>query len=261
MSEVKDSNASNVDEKDSSLNGSKAVEEKDTKTVTADHAPLPKKKKRLITVSVVAVVVVVAIIGLLVWHEQPSFCSAICHTPMDAYGKTYDGHVDEFGNELTPEEADTMLAYAHSKYMGGITCMGCHEPVLSEQVSEGLKWVSGDYYIEGYNQDGDALLEPRSLADLTEARGVPAVEFCVNEKCHVTTPDREALIEKTKYLESEYNPHLERHEAITCGTCHKGHTQSVNYCTECHASAPVPDGWLSMSEAQEMGVIPEINVS
>lgn len=219
-----------------------------------------RKQKRIITVSVIVVVVVLAGIGLLVWHEQPSFCSAICHTPMDAYGKTYLGEVDEFGNELSSEEADTMLSYAHSKYMGGITCMGCHQPVLSEQISEGLAWVAGNYYIEGYNKDGNALIEPRSLADLTEARGVPAQEFCLNDKCHVTTPDRAALFDKTKYLESEYNPHSDRHGEITCGTCHKGHIQSINYCTECHESAPVPEGWLTMAEAQERGIIPEVNV-
>ena len=217
--------------------------------------------KRGITVAVVACVLVLAGIGLLVWHEQPSFCSAICHTPMDAYGKTYlDGNVDAYGNELTPEEANSMAGYAHSKYMGGITCMGCHVPVLEEQVTEGVKWVMGDYYIAGYNQDGDAVLEPRSLADLTEARKVPGEEFCLNDKCHVTTPNREALFEKTKYLESEYNPHSDRHGQIACGTCHKGHTQSINYCTECHESAPVPEGWLTMAQAQDLGIIPEVNV-
>ena len=43
--------------------------------------------------SAAAVVVAVAIIagaGLWVWHEQPSFCAAICHVPMDPYLETYD---------------------------------------------------------------------------------------------------------------------------------------------------------------------------
>ena len=46
-------------------------------------APKRKRKKWPITVGVIAVVLVVAGAGFWVWHEQPSFCNAICHTPMD----------------------------------------------------------------------------------------------------------------------------------------------------------------------------------
>lgn len=42
------------------------------------------KKKWPIVVGVVAVVLIAAGAGFWVWHEQPSFCAAICHTPMDA---------------------------------------------------------------------------------------------------------------------------------------------------------------------------------
>ena len=37
-----------------------------------------------IVVGVVAVVLVAAGAGFWVWHEQPGFCNAICHDPMDA---------------------------------------------------------------------------------------------------------------------------------------------------------------------------------
>ena len=43
--------------------------------------------------------------GFWVWHEQPSFCAAICHTPMDEYLETYEQEpgttgVDKWGNEV-----------------------------------------------------------------------------------------------------------------------------------------------------------------
>ena len=56
-----------------------------------ENAPAPKRARRgAIVGGVVAVVVVVAAIGAFVWHEQPSFCNAICHTPMDGYLETYE---------------------------------------------------------------------------------------------------------------------------------------------------------------------------
>ena len=38
----------------------------------------------------------------MVWHEQPSFCNAICHDPMDPYlhvrGRTCQPATDKWGN-------------------------------------------------------------------------------------------------------------------------------------------------------------------
>ena len=47
-------------------------------------------KKKWIVAGVVAVVLVVACGGMWIWHGQPSFCAAICHTPMDPYLATYE---------------------------------------------------------------------------------------------------------------------------------------------------------------------------
>ena len=105
------------------------------------------KKKWPIVVGVVAVVLVAAGAGFFVWHEQPSFCNAICHTPMDAYAESYiDGSHDKYGNELT-EESDkmAMMAYYHGHTTEGETtnCLGCHVPTLGEQITEGMHWVTG----------------------------------------------------------------------------------------------------------------------
>ena len=49
-----------------------------------------KGRRWPIVVGVIAAVVVAAGAGFWVWHEQPSFCAAICHTPMDEYLETYE---------------------------------------------------------------------------------------------------------------------------------------------------------------------------
>ena len=90
-----------------------AEEEKVEPTEAADTEAAKKgKKKWPVVVGVVAVVIVAAGAGFWVWHEQPSFCAAICHTPMDAYLETYDsGNYDKYGNELTSEDQkNSMMA-------------------------------------------------------------------------------------------------------------------------------------------------------
>ena len=43
-------------------------------------------RKKLITCGVIIVVVLGAAgVGFWTWHETPSFCGAICHSPMDSY--------------------------------------------------------------------------------------------------------------------------------------------------------------------------------
>ena len=49
-----------------------------------------------------------------------------------------------------------------------------------------------------------------------------------------------------------YNPHEAHHMELECTTCHKAHRASVMYCTQCHAQAEVPEGWLSMGESNEL---------
>jgi hypothetical protein len=66
----------------------------------------------------------------------------------------------------------------------------------------------------------------------------------------MTRSDLEAA---TEYL-GEYNPHkFDQHYATwQCTDCHKGHSQSVNMCTDCHAQAPVPDGWLNVEQRRQI---------
>lgn len=225
----------------------------DGKEAKASSAPTGKRKT-LIAAAVVAVVIVAAGVGFWTWHEQPSFCSAICHTPMDAYAKSYeDGSVDKYGNEVAEEDRDALMSFAHNK-TAGATCMSCHVPTLSEQISEGMHWVTGNYEIIGYNALNQAVLGERSLEELTAARGSEADEFCMNDKCH-TDVTRETLKDRTADLSDTRNPHDFVHTDLSCGTCHKSHSQSVNYCSECHDDAPIPDGWLTVDQANERSTI------
>ena len=95
-------------------------------------APAPKRARRgVIVAGVIVAVVLVAGIGAWVWHEQPSFCNAICHSPMDKYVETY--------SEGDPGKLVTQHAAA------GDTCLSCHEAEFATQVSEAMAWASDSY--------------------------------------------------------------------------------------------------------------------
>lgn len=203
------------------------------------EAAASPRRKKAIAAAVVVVVVVAAACGFWAWHEQPSFCGAICHVPMDEYLATYEQEggqpgVDKYGNEV--EDASAMLAVAH-KDAAGTTCIQCHVPTLGEQVSEGLGWIAGGYYYPLYERDS---------ADLVAARGLEADQFCLNESCHDLT--RDDLVELTSGM--EFNPHVPQHGEAACTDCHKAHRASVLTCTECHAEAEaeLPEGWLTVDE-------------
>lgn len=214
--------------------------ERDSAEIPAKKRGIKGNKRLIIVLSCVACVAVLAV-GFSVWHEQPSFCSAICHSPMDPYLPTYEAvpgqqATDKWGNEV--DDASSMLAAVHGQ--AGKTCMDCHVPQIGEQVTEGLEWVSGNY---------DSPLSERNATQLVRARGLQDDEFCMNSSCHPYT--RADLEKKTAWM-GKINPHSSQHGEQKCTTCHKAHRASVNYCTQCHTDAVVPDGWLSYSESQQL---------
>lgn len=116
------------------------VEEKKTESASKDDGgtkqpaaaePAAKKRKRLMVIGIVVVILAAVGIGFSVWHSQPTFCNAVCHTPMDSYVASYyntDG---------------TQLANVHMK--AGKNCLSCHPGELGEQITEAGHWMSGDY--------------------------------------------------------------------------------------------------------------------
>ncbi len=211
-------------------------------------ASLPKKKKLTIIGGIVALVVVLGV-GFTVWHDQPSFCNAICHTPMDPYLPTYEATpgsaaVDKWGNEV--KNASSMLAATH-RAESDTTCVGCHVPTLGEQVSEGLSWISGNYTVVD-NKTFGVVLEEKGLEQLVAARGIASDEFCLNKACHNMT--REDLVAATSSL--AFNPHDKHHGERACSDCHKAHRASVYVCTECHSNTKLSEGWLTAAQASKL---------
>ncbi len=177
-----------------------------------------------VAVGVVAVVMVAAGAGFWVWHEQPSFCNAVCHSPMDAYVEGY-------------YEDGTLLANAHQ--VEGVTCLQCHEPKLEDQVHEAVAWVTGDYETD---ENG-----------LITRVGVRAdAGMCATAGCH----DLDELVAATADWGGEpgVNPH-DSHQgrAIDCSNCHGVHGESVMYCNTCH-DYQVPEGWIAPAKAADAAV-------
>ena len=161
-----------------------------------------KRRKTIVTVCIVAAVAVAAVGGFAVWHNQPSFCNSICHTPMNAYVESYynsDG---------------TMLANAHMK--AGTDCLTCHEPKTEEQIGEGIHWITGNYT---FDEDTQHLVSRSGEFTMQE--------FCLNESRH--NMDLDKLEKKTEWM--AWNPHdFSEHGVTECGDCHKMHSQSVITC-------------------------------
>ena len=163
----------------------------------------------------VCAVLVLAGAGFFVWHEQPSFCNAVCHVPMDNYVNGY------YENEALG---------AHAHYRANTSCLDCHEPKIDEQIAEGIAWVRGDFEVD---DAGDIAVV-----------GVTADEkMCAKSGCH----DMQDVIAATADWDGEagVNPH-ESHQGspIDCSNCHGVHTTSNMYCNACH-DYQTPQGWTN----------------
>ena len=231
------------------------MSEEEIKEEQVAQEPAPKKKKKgkkgLVILLVIVGVLLVGGVGMWIWHEQPSFCNAICHTPMDSYWDTYNQDLgvagkDKWGNDVTNTAG--MMAVTHKAE--GLACMDCHVPTLAEQVNEGLEWISGNYTLVANPTYGGVLPET-TLKKLVEARGSTADEFCMTKGCHEVTRGAE-LIALTADLSTSRNPHGMPHGDLQCSDCHKAHRASVNQCSSCHNDAPIPDGWLTTIQAKKL---------
>lgn len=219
----------------------------------AEKAEKGKKKKKRFTKKVgrfyqwqvvtAVLVVVVAIGGIGFWnfHNTPEFCDFLCHNPQDPYNPTYYSEpgqpaTDKWGNQVA--DASGMLSATHRAYADA-NCLSCHEPTLQEQMTEGIEWVTGNFYNP---------LSERSLDNLQRWHNVEGTTFCLNESCHNMA--KSDLTDATANLER--NPHSWHHSEYTCSDCHKSHRASVMVCTQCHDDAQVPTGWLSYDESTQL---------
>ncbi len=186
--------------------------------------PTPKKgKKKALTIwGIVIAVIVVLVIGGLVWHEQPSFCGTLCHKPMYSY---YDGWLND----------TTLSSYAHAQagtaemvtameaYPDGVECLDCHHATLSQQIQEGIAFVTGDYEV------------PLPYVD-----DIGTYEMCT--ECH----DYEKVTALTVDFggDSGVNPHASHNGKLDCTSCHRMHNENIMWCNSCH-NFELPEGWVN----------------
>ena len=157
--------------------------------------------------------------GFWVWHEQPSFCNAICHSPMDYYVETYDSGDPQLGVTV------------HAK--AGESCLDCHTAELTTQISEAMAWVSDNYPM---TEDGTMLATGKQFA---------SEEFCARPECHGGKSFDEITAGLWGFAgnDEKYNPHANHEDAaLECGDCHKAHENQVLVCNECH-DLTLPEGW------------------
>jgi flagellar basal body-associated protein FliL len=204
-----------------------------------------KKMKTGVRILLVVAIVLVVLVGgaggvYLGFHDKPGFCNFICHTPMDPYVVSY-----EEGTSINPAQADsdaTLSVILHKDSDQGINCLTCHVPSMSEQIQEGIKWVTGDYEVP---------VEMKIAAgQVKEGSGDKnGVEFCLRPECHEGVASLDDLKQVT--ADQHRNPHNSHLGNQDCANCHQTHEQSVMMCTQCHGDAEVPDGWLTYKEQQD----------
>ncbi len=194
------------------MSDEKKVSAETTEVQVPDGAPAPKKRVWPIVISAFSVVVIAALVACLHWHEQPSFCSTVCHEVMASY-------VDAYYSE------DPALAVtAHEA--AGITCLGCHwsQAKLLDLVNEVVMFVS------------DSFTDP--LPDMSE-------EFVNDEFCGTCHDGTTSSTKEEATEDWDYDPHNipddETHSSleITCSSCHSVHKQSTLVCAECHVDFAV----------------------
>lgn len=107
-------------------------------------------------------------------------------------------------------------------------------------MTEGTEWISGNF---------DSPLDERTATQLVEARGLGELRRVLHEFELPPLHPRRAG-EEDGVDGQMINPHTPQHGEQKCTTCHKAHRASVNYCTQCHTDAVVPDGWLSYTDSK-----------
>ena len=185
---------------------------------------LSKNKRLTIVVAVVAVVAVVGV-GFATWSTSPSFCSALCHSPLQNYVENYvDGY---YATEGAPAG---IRVHANA----GLNCLSCHSRSAVRQLGEVAHWATDSYEVD----DEGFLVKDETL--LTK-------EFCTQSGCHTW----EAVVDSTWGFagnDEEFNPHASHQDgSVTCSDCHSIHKQSQLYCAKCH-DLNLPEGWVATSE-------------
>jgi hypothetical protein len=197
--------------------GTMTTPEKDkvpSKAAPSAEEKATRRKRLYVIGSVVAALLVSTVAGGLTWHNQPSFCGTVCHSPMASYSASITNP-----NQLVGKHAKAAK----------LACLDCHESTVSEQLTEAGRTITGNYVVQSGH------LVPTKAVSFDDS-------YCLG--CHASKhTSRKELIEKTAKKYGAYNPHAEPHYRVPCITCHQMHGTSRNYCANCHFKAAVPTGW------------------
>ena len=226
---------------------------------TSNTGSAGRVRRRLIIWGTIIVVAACAGAGFWRWHEQPSFCAAICHN-MDPYLATYEQPqnapgIDKYNNKVSNTNALLCTLHRKNKTTAHptITCIPCHHAIIGEQVSEATGWMTGNYLTP---------LNERVGGDLTKwwGKDVDGTTFCVNEACHSYLMKDDGSVNYDRLEASTqnraFNPHSQHHKGIRmqCTECHKGHRASVLACTGCHQheNVALPKGWVNAKTSKKL---------
>ena len=212
-----------------------------------------------IIVCVVAVVAIAGGAGMLVWHEQPSFCGTMCHIEQTYYNNYMQEQgvegTDKYGNTVSNSNAMMAVLHSHNDTTAKseIVCVDCHIPNMLELAHDGVNYMTGNYPMPR---------DERSASMLGRWDGKQASEFCANENCHVYLLGNDGYVDMAKLADVtsdlEFNPHQQHHEGLytECTSCHKGHRASTIICTACHQHEDVelPDGWVDWNTQKQIMV-------
>ncbi|MCL2756574.1 MAG: cytochrome c3 family protein [Coriobacteriia bacterium] len=215
--------------------------EEQAETEEKGKAKKPKKKgnrkKTLLIVGIVLVVCIAAVVTVyLTTHSNPHFCNALCHVPMDPYVESFDNGISVKDEQNDPKNPYPLYLEVVKHKEAGLVCLDCHEPTMSEQISEGLKWVTGDYAVPLRS----FIL---TIKEPTKDNHVSGDAFCLREGCHEATT-QQALVGTTAHVSTTRIIHEYPHQVANCSNCHKVHSQSVLVCAACHDDEiKLPEGW------------------
>lgn len=225
---------------------------------TAEKQPSGKRKSKKLVITGIVVVALVAVgVGMMVWHEQPSFCSTMCHieqTYVDNYAQDQNAPgTDKYGHEVSNTNAMMAVLHRSTKATAKpeLVCVDCHVPNFVELAHDGMNYVSGNYPLPR---------DERSASGLQSWDGKTGESFCANENCHVYLLGDDGGLSYAKLADSTktraFNPHEQHHPnlSLECTDCHKGHRASTVVCTGCHEheNAAIPDGWLTYDESESL---------
>lgn len=235
----------------------KSAEQAERGEPAREPAPKKKSRKKLAIAGVIVVALVAIGAGMMVWHEQPGFCSTMCHIEGD-YVDNYMQEqgapgIDKYGNEVSDTNAMMAVMHRHTNATAKpeIVCVDCHVPNIAELAHDGLNYVSGNYPMPR---------EERTAQRLMSWDGKPATSFCANENCHVYLLGDDGQLSYDKLEASTktraFNPHEQHHEnlSLDCTACHKGHRASTIVCTGCHEheNVDLPSGWVTYDESRQI---------